>query len=256
MSDLIYPFGVLRIFPTLRCNFNCGYCSMKVQRDLWRGEEYEKEEVSPDQWIAALRRVKPTRKDFVLTACNAEPAMYTEISEVINAVPHLPTFFYANCSNKSMEEMRLMKPRDNLKFYISYHHGQISLDEFVENALWLKEHHRIMDFHAPQYPPLVDKIAEDAARMKARGIDLNCAHEFLGIYQGKPYYSYLGKGEWIKARIANRIDGTPKRKVLCKTSFDHSFFYARHTRWRPTATCTSAGDISTTIRTGNHRELL
>lgn len=227
MSDLTYPFGVLRIFPTLRCNFNCGYCSMKVQRDLWRGELYEPEEVPVEQWITALRRVRPTRKDFVLTACNAEPAMFKGVAQIINAVPDLRTFFYTNGSNESMEEIRQMVPRANLSFYVSYHHGQIDVDEFIENGLWLQSHHRVMDFHAPQYPPIVERIAEDAAKMKARGLVLNCHHDFLGIYQGKAYYSYLGEGDWIKKRIASRMEGVPKRKVLCKTSFDHTFFYAR-----------------------------
>jgi len=205
----------------------CGYCSMKTQKELWRGEDYTPEEVTPDVWIRALERVEPTRPDFVVNPCNAEPALYKGCAEIINSIPQWPNHFYTNCSTESMEEIKLMKPRNNLVFYVSFHHGQISVEEFIENALWLKAHFKISNFHAPAYPPFKDLIAADAAKMKKAGITLVTNHEFLGWYKGKLYTSYLGEGQWAKDAVAWRDHGAPKRTVLCKTSFNHSSYFSR-----------------------------
>ena len=123
MADLIYPFGVLRVFFTLRCNFNCGYCSMMDQKQLWRGNEYK--EVDPATWIAAFERLRPTR-DLTITPCNAECPIYEGCAEITNVgLNRFKTYMYTNLSSLSMVEIRKMKRRTNLAFYVSYHHGQI-----------------------------------------------------------------------------------------------------------------------------------
>lgn len=229
MSDLIYPYGVLRLFFSLQCNFSCGYCSMKNQRDLWRGDDYAKEEVSPDIWIKALERLKPTR-GLIVTPCNAEPAIYKGCAEIVNVgLERFPTHMYTNLSKQSCEEIAKMKDRSSLAFYVSYHRGQIDVDEFVESAKWLQSNYNVINFHAPMYPPFKDMILEDAEKMKAAGVILDTTHEFLGEYDGKLHYSYLEGGDWIENRLANRYGEppTPKRNVLCKTSYKHDSFFSR-----------------------------
>lgn len=229
MSKLIYPYGVLRLFFSLRCNFDCGYCSMKNQRDLWRGDEFAKEEVTPDVWIKALERLEPTR-GLIVTPCNAEPPIYKGCAEIVNVgLGRFPTHLYTNLSTESREEIAKMKDRSDLSFYVSYHRGQIDLDEFIENAKWLQANYNVINFHAPMYPPFKDAILEDAKKMKDKGVILDTTHEFLGEYKGKLYYSYLEGGKWIEDRIASRYGNppAPKRTVLCKTSYKHDSFFSR-----------------------------
>ena len=227
MSKLIYPFGVLRVFFSLRCNFNCVYCSMRNQEDLYRGDEYALEEVDAEEWNKAFKRIEPTR-DLIITPCNAEPPIFNGCANIVNdgLVP-FKTYLYTNCSTLSMKEIEKMKKRDNLAFYVSYHRGEIDVDEFIENAKRLQETHNVINFHAPMYPPFKEQILEDAVKMKEAGITLDTTHEYLGVHDGKMHYSYLGGGEWIKKRLAHRLEGTPKRKVLCKTSFNHDSFFTR-----------------------------
>ena len=232
MSDLIYPYGVLRIFLSLQCNFKCAYCSMNhSQPDLWRGEMFANEEVTPDMWIKALARVKPQRPNFIVTFCNAEPALYKGCADIVNSIPQFGTFMYTNCSTESLKEIAKITPRDNLNFYVSYHRGQIPIDEFIDNAKWLQEHYIVSNFHAPAYPPIVEQLKEDAKVMKDAGVKLVTDHEYLGLYQGKMYYSYLGGkcggGKWVHDRFASRLEGVPEKTVLCKQSFNHESYFAR-----------------------------
>lgn len=228
-----YPFNVLRLFFSLRCNFDCGYCSMKIQRDLWKGDEFTKDEVDPDKWNKALHRITDYRNDLIVTPCNAEPPIYKGCSDIVNdGLERFTTSLYANLSNQSMEEIRKIENRDNLHFYVSYHRGQLPIEEFIENAKELKSKYNVINFHAPMYPPFKDQILEDAKIMKEAGVILDTSHDYLGVYKGEMNYSYLleGKkepGKWIVDRLSNRLEGTPKRKVLCKNSFDHDSFFAR-----------------------------
>jgi len=202
---------------------------MKNQRDLWRGDEFAKEEVTPDVWIRALERLEPSRK-LVVTPCNAEPPIYKGCAEIVNVgLKRFSTQLYTNLSNESREEIAKMKDRSTLSFYVSYHHGQIDLDEFIENAKWLQANYNVINFHAPMYPGFKDVILEEAKRMQAKGVTLDTTHEFLGEYKGKFYYSYLGGGKWIEDRLASRYGKppVPQRKVLCKTSIDHDSFFSR-----------------------------
>lgn len=232
MSKLIYPFGVLRVFFSLRCNFSCGYCSMRSQPDLWKGEEFTKDEVAPDQWIRALERIESKRR-LVVTPCNAEPAIYEGCHEIINkGLNRFHTQFYTNLSTASREEIARFDKRDNLSFYVSYHTGQMDIQEFIDNAKWLQANYNVINFHAPMYPPFKQRIERDAVIMKEQGVLLDTTHEYLGMYKGKMHYSYLleGKkepGEWLTKRMANSLEGKPKKKVLCKTSFDQDSYFSR-----------------------------
>ena len=220
---------------------------MMNQRDIWRGDEFAKDEVSPDKWNEAFHRLE-VEGDLIITPCNAEPAIYEGCADIVNdGLKRFQTHLYTNLSSLSMKEIRRMKTRNNLAFYVSYHRGQIPLDEFISNAKELQAGWNVINFHAPMYPPFAEQIKEDAKLMKENGIILDTNHEYLGVYKGEMHYSYLkdGKsqpGEWIKNRLASRLENVPKRKVLCKTSFEHDSFFSR------TYTVAPDGDLYTCWR--------
>lgn len=223
MKKLIIPFRNIRPGISLRCNYDCAYCGLKqYQPELYKGHEYTKDEVGPDVWINNINRCVPgPRNKLTAIYGSGEPGMYEGFAEIINNTSMVASI-YSNCSTLPMKEYKKIKPRDTIVFYCSFHVGQVNLDEFIENALWLKAHFRVQNFHAPSYPPYKERIIEAARYADSKGVKIITKHPYLGWYQGKyHWYGKIGEQKWCKDRFINRINGSPKRKVWCKVSFNH-----------------------------------
>ncbi len=225
MKKLIWPFRVMRMCHTFRCNFNCEYCGLtKYQEDLYRANEYAKLEVEPSKWINLVNRVEPAGKLTVIIG-TGEPGVYKGTAEIVNNIVGVWTTIYTNCSTLALKEYKLIrKDCGALNFYVSYHHGQIDIDEFCENAKWLKANFKISNFHAPSYPPIKEAILEDAKHAKEKhGIEIVTSHPYLGWYNGE--YRFYGKSGEIpvfKNRFMSQYKGVPERHVFCKTSYGYT----------------------------------
>lgn len=194
---------------------------MLSQPELYRGGDFRKTEVSPDKWIEAFGRLKGKP---LVAFCNAETALYRGAARVIDSCERFETLVYTNASTWSLRELWKITPRKNLKLYVSYHRGEIFLDEFIHNALILKSKYRIQNFHAPAYPPFRAALEADREKMRAAGIKLNIDHAYLGVYEGKFYPSYLGtEGPEFLRRFLQK----ETRRVLCRVSFNHASTFSR-----------------------------
>lgn len=222
MKTLIWPNSKLRICTSFACNFKCDYCSVShYQEDLCKVSEYAEEELPYEKWVERLKYVKPSRPMTVVFGAG-EPPLYKGLPDIINSIS-FNTLVFSNASSYSVKQCKAIRPRDSLSFYISYHPTQIDCDEFIRNAKWFKDAFNVINFHTPQAPSVIERSAKDAIEMKKHGIVLNTSHPFLEQKPGSyHFYDELGEMKKFKDRFSNRIDGTPKRKVLCKTSFNHA----------------------------------
>lgn len=220
MRRLKYPFTMLRIAPSLRCNFNCKHCThFQYQKDI--REKTVWEEVPPETWIKHLHRIEPIR-DIVVIIGTGEPTLYKGISKIVNALSCL-TSFYTNASDVAMKEIRKMKPRSNLYMYCSYHPTGISLKNFVKNAKWIKKTFNVMNFHAVCYPEVKEALEEDKRKMAESGLTLEINHPFTAWLDGKLYFydDFGGDQPRFRNRFAGHLTGET-RDVLCKVSANHA----------------------------------
>lgn len=224
MKPLIYPFSVLRVIPSFRCNFNCAYCSCtKYQEDLCQTALYTKEELDKDKWIERLKTIVPQRLPLVIIFCAGEPILYKGFSDIVNSLDKKDwrTFVYTNLS--MLKETREITPRKNLWFYVSYHPTGIKRDVFIKNAIELQSSYQILDFHGVPAPEQVDILRQDAREMAKNGIHLRYEEHPYMVTRPNEYgfYGKIGEMPKFKNRFASRVSGVPMKTVYCKTSFNH-----------------------------------
>jgi hypothetical protein len=147
--------------------------------------------------------------------------MYDGIEEIVNGL-NCKTLFYTNASDFAMTKMRRFMPRTTLGLYVSYHPLGISAENFVENAKWLQNTFRIIDFHAVPYPGRENTLKEDKKMMAKHGIDLNTEHPFAAWDNNRLYFYDNTSGDQprFRDRFGARFTGETK-DVFCKTSANH-----------------------------------
>jgi len=223
MRPLIFPYGTLRVCPTFRCNQNCGYCGLThYQENLCATHRYIREEVDPGKWIDNIARVIPTRSHFIVIFGTGEPGLYHGIAEVVNSI-QWNTFYYSNCSNLAMPEIRKLIPRPTLSIYCSYHPTQVDRETFCENAkeiigLGLL----VQNFHAVSDPSMKEQLEDDKKWMLERGVELELNHPFLVVRPGQySFYGRMGEHPMFRRALASQCFGLPEIKVKCKVSQNH-----------------------------------
>jgi len=222
MRQLIYPFSILRIAPSMRCNFKCKYCThFDYQMDI--REKTEWEEVPPETWIKHLRRLKPTRGwgGICVIIGVGENTLYEGLSRIINVL-HCRTNLYTNASDTALPELREIVPRSGFCVYVSYHPASIEINNFIRNAKWIQERFNVLDFHAVPRPGIEGHLEEDKKIMAEHGIDLKINHPFTG-WVGDKFYFYDNMGG-NQPKFRNRFLGRNSKEtkmVRCKVSANH-----------------------------------
>lgn len=72
---------MVKIFPTWKCNLDCGYCSRHFV-----GENYHHEnekQLTPHEWLEVIKKF-PIPVDVVYITGGGEPALYNGISELVS----------------------------------------------------------------------------------------------------------------------------------------------------------------------------
>lgn len=219
MKALRYPFTRLRIAPSMRCNFNCDYCTHFVyQKDIQEKTVWD--EVEPEVWIKHINRIDPDR-ELVVIIGTGESTLYRGLHKIINSINH-DTFLYTNLSDSTFRELDQIKSRKSLALYISYHPAGMTVENFIKNANRIKGKFNIVDFHSVPVPGREEALEKDKKIIEAAGLPLNIDHPYTGYTDGElSYYEgYGGDQRKFKDRFAAR-NGGKTRKVLCKTSLNH-----------------------------------
>lgn len=193
----------LRIFPTLKCNYNCDYCSINYKESNTKYKE-----IPVKDWLKFLNETDFSNRlvdDFNMIITGGEPTLYKDFVELINGINHKVVIIYTNLSHKAfLELMKLDK-----KVYISptFHSVQeykrleeAALKSWLDRLLKLKSHGHIV--HNPHVP---NTGAEYLKKLPNYILKTNIEGVHNGVYHN-PYVNEC------------RIDKKETRQVKCMTT--------------------------------------
>ncbi len=120
--------GKIRIYPTLRCNLQCPYCSNFLN------EKYTKHvyhELTKDDWLKIIEKVN---RDVIITG--GEPFLFPHLEELIQAIPsRLHVSIYTNMTLSPKKFIETVKRP--VFFLGSYHPSHIPRQRVKDHVLQL-----------------------------------------------------------------------------------------------------------------------
>jgi glycosyltransferase involved in cell wall biosynthesis len=145
--------GMLRIYPTLRCNLRCPYCV----NDHVPGGKKESPRIPGLEWAAAINR---HGRHVVITG--GEPFLLPDLVDMINAIdPSLIVRVYTNLSLDVREMLDAL--RREVRFYVSWHpRPHADYDQFLANLDRIQKHPLLWaDVHAVRAKETEDLLPSD-----------------------------------------------------------------------------------------------
>jgi len=148
---------VLRIFPTMMCNYKCEYCTAYTQFNTpIRYREFT--QMPAQDWLSALNNpeiYKHFNQDFQIVISGGEPTLYRELKELCDNLINRNIVIYSNISDKAFKI--LMSFEKSVKLYPSFNYqiehklkGKNALKIWYDYLLQLKEKgHKIYTPHCP-----------------------------------------------------------------------------------------------------------
>jgi len=132
--------GFVRIYPTLKCNLRCVYCTNECHKNNGEDRKGEYEEIDFGRWASALKKLG---RPVIITG--GEPTLYPQIIELLNALSDfkLRVKLYTNLvwskefANRFINEMK----NENVTLFVSYH-SLTSPQKFAETILLLKNNNK------------------------------------------------------------------------------------------------------------------
>jgi len=145
---------VLRIFPFLKCNFSCSYCTAFNQYN--KPINLKRDIIPAQDWLNAInvKDLYDTFDDnFRIVISGGEPGLYKELAKLCDGIQHKNVYVYSNISRQVFP--RLMTIKKQVIFYPSFHALQekkngSNYKEWFQRVYELKKNgHKIMMPHSP-----------------------------------------------------------------------------------------------------------
>lgn len=120
----------VHIYPTLRCNGKCSYCSNVVPTTK---EKYSYQEKLPGHWIKLIRNIE----DWEMYFTGGEVFLFLGFRDILESIPRYARIY----TNTMMLDNNLLGNADPacLFFRCSYHPSIGSVDRFMEGLEILKQ---------------------------------------------------------------------------------------------------------------------
>lgn len=168
---------ILRIFPTLKCNYKCDYCTVFNQFNTELDLNFN--EISADTWLKALNdnQINERYEDYGIIISGGEPTLYKQIKQLCDNLVNRKIHFYTNVSEKAYEVLMTFEkpvfiyPSLHIKEELKRNHTDI-FKKWYGKLINLKEHgHYIYTPHVPDDgTKQIEKLPEMVMRTRIEGI--------------------------------------------------------------------------------------
>jgi hypothetical protein len=125
-----------RIYPTLRCNCACTYCSAEFRHRSDLKIQFKRRHLSPQNWIDICSKL-----DTEILITGGEPFIYLGLMEIVEGIEQ-KVRINSNLGPASPADLDRLVERGNAFVMCSYHHGQrgaLPFDDFARKVKILKE---------------------------------------------------------------------------------------------------------------------
>ncbi len=225
LDELTLPesYKYIAVFPTMRCNLECGFC-LNAFEDGFSRKAFR--EMPPENWISGLNRIK-TRKGVPVTLGGGEPFVYKGFIDVLNGInPETEIDILTNLrwgekgldifiQKVSPERLKRDSPYASIR--VSYHPGQHGMEpkSMVKDVKKLQDAGFSIGVWSVLYPSpeQLQAIYEMQFMCMEAGIDFRLK-PFTGKYRGEIYGDYskfLGATEHSFPDMQDGIPFLPER---------------------------------------------
>lgn len=200
-------------FLTMACPYSCNYCINKFE-----SLQQRRKQLSADDWMQGLSRITGLcrKGNFIpVTLQGGEPSAHVGFYDIINGLTERIRLDVLTNLCFDVDEMiarvdpeRLMRAAPYASIRVSYHPGQVEVDELLGKTHRLLNAGFSIGIWAVCHPDIEGHILEVQALAQAEGIDFR-TKEFLGFHQGKLYGEY---------KFPDACAMQVQRKVQCRST--------------------------------------
>ncbi|WP_155387703.1 radical SAM protein [Catellatospora paridis] len=173
---------------TNKCNFFCEYCHPQIRHVLNRKHLDE----PPPELV--VRRFEELGRSCLIHMSGGEPFMYPGFVELCHGLTTRNFIsINTNLASDDVEDFAARVPADRVaKIVAAVHMPErerlaLELDAYAGNYLALRRRGFDVTALYVLYPPLLERVAGDIARLKELGVDHVRAKVFKGVYEGRRY---------------------------------------------------------------------
>lgn len=192
--SIIAECNYVAAFLTMACPYSCRYCINRFET-----LNQKREHLCADDWIRGLSRISGLRREgsFIpITLQGGEPSAYGGFYDIINGLTERIRLDILTNLAFDIDEMiacvdpeRLLRNAPYASLRVSYHPGQVEVDELLHKTHRLLNAGFSIGIWAVCHPDTEDHILEVQARAQSEGIDFR-TKEFLGFHEGTLYGAY------------------------------------------------------------------
>lgn len=169
-----------------RCNYRCPYCWFNAEwADLAGSSLY----LSPEEWIKVWNRIYNLYGEVYIDITGGEPLLYPDICQLLSqlsALHKIRVTTNLSINKEAITTLTNMLDNKRVHFDISFHPLFVTIDEFLDKAVILKEGGFCSHIQFVAYPPQFKMLSFYANKVKQSGLSLGLT-AFWGTHNNKCY---------------------------------------------------------------------
>lgn len=202
-------YNYVGVFLTLACNLRCSYCINHLS-----GPAEKKGFIKGAEWIKAINRLS-LPNNLPVTLQGGEPTVHPHFYEIIQGIREdIAVDLLTNMQfdpiefNKKISPERLTREALYSSIRVTYHPETMCWNTLLEKTIWMKNKGYSICIFGILHPRDKEEILRAQKEASINDVEFR-TKEFLGVYEGKLYGTYLYEGSVFSENLKN---------CLCKTS--------------------------------------